>query len=102
METKKQPETMKNAETIPGAPATPASAPKQLPKFAFLKVRSTPKGANVYINGSLKGTTPLTLKVGLGEYEVRLSRQGFKDCNRTIRIEKMTSYPVTEKMESLK
>jgi hypothetical protein len=72
-----------------------------LPKFAFLKVRSIPKGAHVYINGSLKGDTPLNLKLGLGEYHVRLSRPGYRDSESKIKIEKMTDYPLTEKLKPI-
>lgn len=85
----------------PITPLSPLPAMKQLPKFAFLKVSSTPRGASVYINGSLKGKTPLSLKLGLGEYRVRLSRPGFDDSERTIRLEKMTDYPLTAKLEPL-
>ena len=83
------------------APLSPQTAPKPLPKFAFLKVRSTPKGAHVYINGILKGATPLNLKLGMGEYQVRLSRSGYRDSESKIKIEKMTDYPLTEKLKPI-
>ncbi|MFA7061107.1 MAG: PEGA domain-containing protein, partial [Pedobacter sp.] len=104
---------MKKAETkpseIPNKTGTkpiislsPATAPKPLPKFAFLKVHSTPKGARVYINETLKGNAPVTLKLGLGEYRVRLSRPGYSDSENKIKIEKMTEYSLTVKLKLTK
>ena len=88
--------------TKPVVPLSPATAPKPLPKFAFLKVRSTPKGASVYINETLKGNAPVTLKLGLGEYRVRLSRPGYSDSENKIKIEKMTEYSLTVKLKLTK
>jgi serine/threonine protein kinase len=88
--------------TKPIVSLSPATAPKPLPKFAFLKVRSTPKGASVYINETLKGNAPVTLKLGLGEYRVRLSRPGYSDSENKFKIEKMTEYSLTVKLKLTK
>ena len=74
---------------------------RPMPKFAFLKVHSTPKGARVYINDTLKGKTPLTLKLDLGKYRVRLSRAGYRDIESQIKLEKMTEYPIKEKLKRI-
>ena len=74
---------------------------KTMPKFAFLKVRTTPKGARVYINDTLKGKTPLTIKLDLGKYRVRLSRAGYRDIESQIKLEKMTEYPLQEKLKRI-
>ena len=84
----KPPEIPKKTGTKPTAPLSTPSAPKPLPKFAFLKVRSIPKGASVSINGTLRGTTPLTMKLGLGEYNVRISHPGYSDSESRIKLEK--------------
>ena len=81
-------------------PATAAIKP--LPKFAFLKVKTVPKGADVYINGDRKGITPLTLKLGLGEYKVRISSPGYQNSENSIKLEKMTGYPLTVKLKPIK
>lgn len=39
-----------------------------------LTVESTPVGIDVYVDGTLKGKTPLTVPVAAGEHEVKLSR----------------------------
>ena len=75
------------------------AAMKPLPKFAFLKVQTVPKGAEVYINGIREGITPLTLKLGLGEYKVKISAPGYHDSENTLKLEKMTRYPLTVKLK---
>ena len=108
----RQKSDVKKVETLPPdvptqnrpkltAPLSPPTAPIPLPKFAFLKVRSTPKGAHVYINGILKGATPLNLKLSMGQYQVRLSHPGYRDSESKVKIEKMTDYPLTEKLKPL-
>jgi serine/threonine protein kinase len=73
-----------------------------LPKFAFLKVRTTPKGATVYVNGSPKGTSPLTLKLNLGEYRVKLCRVGYRDTECLVGLDRMADYPIIEKLRPIK
>ena len=74
---------------------------KPMPKFAFLKVRTAPKGATVYVNGSQKGTSPLTLKLYLGKYRVKLCRAGYRDTECQVGLDRMTEYPVTEKLRPI-
>jgi serine/threonine-protein kinase len=75
---------------------------KPLPKFAFLKVRTTPKGAAVYVNGGQRGTSPLTLKLDLGKYRVKLCRAGYRDTECLVSLDRMTEYPLTEKLRPIK
>ena len=74
---------------------------KPAQKFAFLKVGTTPSGAQVYINGILKGTTPIILKLDLGQYQVRLSRSGHQEVERQIKLDKMAEYPLLESLKPL-
>ncbi|MDD2735350.1 MAG: protein kinase [Desulfuromonadaceae bacterium] len=73
--------------------------PLALPRFAFLKVRSVPKGAKVYIDGALKGTTPLNIKMRLGEYSMRLSNPGYHDQESRIVLDKMKDYPIDKELK---
>lgn len=82
-------------------PLTPVKA-KPLPKFAFLRIRTIPKGAMVSIDGTEKGTSPLTIKLGLGTYKVTLSRTGYRDREISITLDKMREYPLTEKLKPAK
>jgi len=47
--------------------------------FANVKITSTPKGAKVFINGAYKGDTPVTVPLAFGEYDLKLSKEGYKD-----------------------
>jgi len=51
------------------------AAPEPASILVPLTLRSTPQGASVYIDDSLKGRTPLTLMISTGEHRVRLSCQ---------------------------
>jgi hypothetical protein len=84
-----------NEPSLANVPLKPAH------KFAFLKVGTTPSGAQVYINGALKGTTPIILKLDFGQYHVRISRSGHQEVERQIKLEKMTEYPLMEYLKPL-
>jgi len=84
-----------NEPSLANVPLKPAQ------KFAFLKVGTTPSGAQVYINGDLKGTTPIILKLDLGQYQVRISRSGHQEVERQIKLEKMMEYPLMEYLKPL-
>ncbi len=56
------------------------------PKFGYLKVDSTPTGAKVYIDGTPRGSTPLTLKLDVGSYTLKLEKDGYEVVQETINI----------------
>jgi serine/threonine-protein kinase len=97
-----EPATPRIEEVKPKEQLPATAAIKPLPKFAFLTVKTVPKGADVYINGNRKGITPLTLKLGLGEYKVRISSPGYQDSEKSIILEKMTGYPLNVKLKPIK
>ena len=41
----------------------------------------------------------MMLKLDLGKYQVRLSRPGYKDVERQVRLEKMSEYPLIEELK---
>jgi hypothetical protein len=46
----------------------------------MINITSTPNNAQVYINGKLNGTTPLLmLNLSQGDYEIKISKSGYKD-----------------------
>lgn len=62
----------------PAAAAPATRAPAAAPSNGRLLVRSTPAGAEVFVNGERRGVTPLTLRgLSTGTYTVRLARTGF-------------------------
>jgi hypothetical protein len=52
-------------------------------------VDSFPKECEVYLNGELKGTTPLTIKsLGFGDYELKVSKDGYKEDMRNVVLDR--------------
>ncbi len=47
-------------------------------------IRSSPSGAEVYINGELKGKTPLSYDFASGQYTLRLKRVGYEDRTKSL------------------
>lgn len=79
---------------------TSAGGEPVLVQFAFLKVTSNPADAQVYINGSLKGVTPLKLRLSLGKYRVRLAHSGYKSVETSVTLDKMAEFPLTEELKA--
>ena len=53
----------------------------------FLNISSSPSGAEVYLDGEYKGTTPTQLKnVEAGKYKLELSKKGYKSLSEKIKI----------------
>ncbi|MGE3469666.1 MAG: PEGA domain-containing protein [Vicinamibacterales bacterium] len=81
-----------------GSPAPPAARPSPAPAAApagrqaaagRLLVRSTPAGAEVFVNGTRRGVTPLTLReLAAGTYTVRVTRDGFAPAEQRIAIDR--------------
>jgi hypothetical protein len=47
---------------------------------------STPAGASVFVDGQPRGTTPASLKVGVGRHKVELKHPGLADHSREIDV----------------
>lgn len=43
----------------------------------YLSVSSSPSGANVYVDGIYKGTSPVTVSVSAGSHSVRMDKSGY-------------------------
>ena len=53
-----------------------------------VSVSSTPSGASVYLDGSLKGTTPLTIaRVSVGNHTLRLTKTGYQNYVTTVTVQ---------------
>lgn len=82
----------------PPAPAPPATAPLSTtaPKLGALKIDSSPFGAQVLVDGEIRGTTPLDIQVPVGTHEVRLVLANYGDWEAQVRVmeDKVTHIPV--------
>jgi serine/threonine protein kinase len=73
------------------------SGPKE-EVLSVLTVESDPIGANVFLNDSLKGKTPLKIDLPLGKYEIRLSRQNHFEWEAQIQLDEQGETPLFVKM----
>jgi serine/threonine-protein kinase len=85
------------AEEVPPPAAVPEAEPEKtapVQAVASLRILSSPGGARVFVDGALKGTTPLTLPVPLGAHRLRLSLAGYRDAVRQVTAKKAVQYPL--------
>ncbi len=75
--------------------------PLEIIRQADLRLQSEPGGASVFVNGRLAGPTPLTVRhLPLGDYVVRLEKDGFQPIVRTLTVKK-EGLDLREKMPQL-
>ena len=77
------------------------NSPSDNKLLAVLKVDSNPAGANVFLNGSLKGRTPMTVDLPLGKYEIRLSHQNFHEWEAQLQLDEEGETPLFVRLISL-
>jgi hypothetical protein len=53
---------------------------------AFLVITSEPGGAEVFLNGELKGTTPFQMRVASGEYKMELKKALYESASKLLKI----------------
>ncbi len=52
-----------------------------------INIQSEPKGAEVYLDGSMMGNTPLALKdIDAGEHVIKVTKEGYVDAETTITL----------------
>ncbi|GAC1572306.1 MAG: hypothetical protein NVS3B23_07350 [Candidatus Saccharimonadales bacterium] len=56
----------------------------------FVFIDAHPQSAEIYIDGSLKGTTKTRLLLQTGSYNVQLKRANYRDWNKTITVDGST------------
>ncbi len=71
------------------------------PLVTVLKVDSDPAGANVFLNGSLRGRTPVSLDLPLGKYEIRLSHQNYHEWEAQLQLDEEGEVPLYVRLIAL-
>ena len=71
----------------------PPPTPENMKLFP-LKVESMPNGAQVFVNGALKGKTPTRLDLPAGKHEVRLALPSYYDWEAQVEVKKEGSTPL--------
>ncbi len=75
----------------------PAAGQEQV-ELTSLNVESIPVGAQIFIDGSFKGKTPLKLDVPLGKHEVRLSLPEYYEWEAQITLEEKGEIPLSVRL----
>lgn len=87
---------LKRADQTAGGSASSKrdSLAEQVIDRSVLKVESMPTGAQVFLDDSFKGKTPIMLELPFGKYEVRLSRRDFHEWEAQIHLDKTGEMPL--------
>lgn len=73
-----------------------------IPIYGSLDVETNPPGATIILNGEEKGKTPEALNNQLiGDYQVRLEKQGYQPVNKSITIEEGKNTLVKENLDKM-
>lgn len=72
--------------------------PKPPAETARLVIESDPSDAAVFVNGALKGRTPLTLELPLGKQEVRMQLPEYYDWEAQIDLDRAEETPIFVKL----
>ncbi|MDI7260480.1 MAG: protein kinase [Thermodesulfobacteriota bacterium] len=78
-------------------PAVPKTEPAQkIEKVlsASLIVESTPTGAQVFVDGMLKGKTPIKLGLPVGKHDVRVTLSGYQDWKTQVQLKEESETPL--------
>lgn len=71
---------------------------KPLSKDALLSVVSDPPKASVYVDGVVKGKTPLRLKLPPGKYDVRMTLKKYRSWEKEVKLVAAQEYPLDVKL----
>jgi len=78
--------SVRAGDTTYVSPSLPLK-PTPIPTTGSISVSSSPAGASTYLDGSYKGTTPMTIKnVEAGSYTITLKHTDYQDWSDTINV----------------
>ena len=60
--------------------------PRPLPIQGTLSIDSSPRGAQIFVNGALRGVTPARIDLQPGSYELRVRLPGYEEFVSTVNI----------------
>jgi hypothetical protein len=64
----------------------PVKPPPAEPKTGVLTINTSPSGAEVYVNGTFKGMSPLTLTLTKGSYTVKVVLEGYESASKAVTV----------------
>jgi eukaryotic-like serine/threonine-protein kinase len=87
--------------TSPGANTQSPPDVKPAPLSA-LNINSSPPSAQVYLDGSFKGNTPLKLDIPVGKYEVRVSLTDYYEYEAQVQLKDQSELPLFVRLIPMK
>lgn len=92
-----KPETASAGGGVKKAPIVDAAREKEPAEKIMrgaLKVDSKPSGARFYVDGQLKGQTPLRIKLPYGKYHLRLNKDNFYEWEAQVELKQPKEIPL--------
>ncbi len=74
-------------------PSAPVVAPKGTPASSLL-VSTSPAGASVFLDGGVKGVTPIRLEAPPGKHEVRITLSGYEEWEAQVEMAQGSETPL--------
>lgn len=97
----KKPKEVVSRETEPRKkPPTTESKPIAA-ALVPLTLKTVPSGAGIYVDGTLKGSTPKTIMLSIGEHRIRLSLPGYREIEKQVTMEETMEYPLSFQLTPL-
>jgi hypothetical protein len=81
------PDQHQASSPINPAPAPSTSIVSNAATPGSIQVQSNPDSAEVYVDGSLIGDTPATLKLNPGQHTIRVALTGYEDWSRQLSVQ---------------
>ncbi len=83
------------------APSLPTPVVVNKPVDGILVVTSSPSGAQVFLDDSFKGNTPINLEIPIGKYEVRVSLTDYLEWEAQLQISEPGKTPLHVRLISI-
>lgn len=72
--------------------------PTNISPKAILNVKSMPDGADIFVDGQLKGKAPQDIELPLGKHEVRLTLTNYYDWEAQVQLEEKGELPLVVRL----
>jgi len=67
-----------------------------------ISISSNPSGANIYLDGTFKGTTPTTLSnVPTGSHVIKITKSGYNDISKSVTVSSSQTTYISENLENI-
>lgn len=71
------------------------------PINGYLKISTTPDGADVFVDDKMVGHTPCTNQLIIGEHRVSIRKTGYNTIEKTVTVKENETYTINAKMENI-